>query len=174
MDRAKANRPRKSKAQPLLHEKGGLLGELVHLHLGLFQLFAQEVGYSMARLKLVHELLHEGQPGVGISELAFRLGVTPALVTRQVQELEAEGWVRRRKAPRDGRRSLVLLSAQGRREGVRLHAGVHDFEALLLDGLGREDLATAERVLSTVRARVESRLRTPGRHRDAGLGEGRG
>ena len=171
----KKTKPRHSHpdhAPPLLHQDAGLLGELIHLHLGLYQLFAREVGCPVGRLKLLHELLHAGHAGAGISDLAQRLGVTPALVTRQVQELEAEGWVRRKNAPRDGRRSLALLSARGRREGASIHARAHAFEASLLEGMTGEDLAAAARVLATVLARVELRLKVPGFANESALGGG--
>ena len=60
-------------------------------------------------------LLADADGDVGTMELARQLGINPAGVTRQVQELEGEGLVRRRADPNDGRRTCIRLSPKGRK-----------------------------------------------------------
>ena len=90
-------------------------------------------------------------------DLARALGVTPAIVTRQVQQLEAEGLVRRRNAPRDRRRSQLYLTARGGRAFARLHERAHELQTELLDGLKDKEIATACQALGTLRMAIETR-----------------
>src|SRR3954470_23704442 len=53
--------------------------------------------------------------GLRLTELAERTDLEMALVSREVRSLEADGYVRRSADPRDGRASLVGLTAKGRR-----------------------------------------------------------
>jgi len=163
MPRGKEDKRAAGFPHPGLH----LLGELLHAHLALLNLFSREVGISPARLNLLHELLHAGRDGIGLTDLALRLGVTPALVTRQVKELEGEGWLRRLSDPRDGRRSLVCLSARGEAEGLKLHERGHFFEAALTEGLDPEDVAATVLILSNMTEKLESWRRTGRRLLDA-------
>jgi DNA-binding MarR family transcriptional regulator len=57
---------------------------------------------------------------IRISDLARDVGMSDAVVSRQVQALEHEGLVERRPSPKDGRVSLVRPTARGRGAGRRL------------------------------------------------------
>ncbi len=138
------------------HPGRHLIGELLHAHLALVNLFSREVGITPARLKLLHELFHAGPQGIGLNELALRLTVTPALVTRQVKELEREGWVQRRSDSRDRRRSFIYLSPQGEIEALELRMRARRFEAALLADMNQEEVAVATRVLLNLCERLES------------------
>ena len=138
-----------------------LLPELLHVHQALMNLFSREVGISPAKLKLFHEFLHDDdQGGIGLSDLALRLGVTPALVTRQVQELESEGLLERRLDPRDGRRSYIHLSEKGKTEIIKIHERAHQFETALLEGMNPNDVAVAVGVLSNLTEKMKNWRRT--------------
>jgi DNA-binding MarR family transcriptional regulator len=139
-----------------LHPGRHLIGELLHAHQALMNLFSREVGIAPARLKLLHELLHAGQDGIGLNDLALRLSVTPPLITRQVKELESEGWVQRRSDTRDGRRSVVHLSPTGDVEVMKLHVRAHRFETALIEDMNQGDIAVAIRVLLNLCERLES------------------
>ena len=140
-------------AEPQREEQ--LLQELFHIHHMLISHFSREVGVAPARLKLLHEFLHGSGEGFGISDLAKRLSVTPALVTRQVQELEKEGLVKREADKRDGRRSRIFLTTKGYEEIGRLHERAHEFGRNLLDSLSDDDIIVATRVLSDIREKIE-------------------
>lgn len=137
-------------APPVPH----LFESLVHLQHDLGREFSARVGLPLARLGLLHELAHAGDGGCGVNDLARELGVTPALITRQVHELERAGWVRRRADSKDRRRNWVLLSAAGWKEMLRIHALVHSFEEEALAGIKPSDLAVTTRVLSLVSSRL--------------------
>ncbi len=71
---------------------------------------------------------------LGPTELAQRLGITPAATTLVVDRLVARGHARRRRDPHDGRRTVVDISDAGRRT-VLEHVGpmLHR-----LDGLAQQ------------------------------------
>lgn len=137
-------------------EGSHLCAELIHAHQALEYLFSREVGITPTRLKLFHELMHAGSEGVGLGDLALRLDVTPALVTRRVAELETDGWVRRRTDARDGRRSIVRLTARGRNEILKFHERAHRFEDVLTAELPPEETAAAVRVLAHLGEKIGS------------------
>jgi DNA-binding MarR family transcriptional regulator len=60
--------------------------------------------------------LHCGEGPIMMSDLGEELGVTPRNVTKLVDELEAEGLVRRLPHPSDRRATLIQLTQKGREE----------------------------------------------------------
>lgn len=132
-----------------------LFRELVRTHQALIDAFDREVGMSPARVGILRELAVHGE--MGGTELARALGVTAAMVTRRVQELERDGLVARRADERDGRRTWLSLSDQGRAFFEVLHERAHAIEHALAEELGQDDLAAATRVLAALRAVLEAR-----------------
>ena len=112
---------------------------------------------SAARMLVLRQIQSVEDGSIGVVDLARSLGVTPSIVTRQVQELEAEGLLRRRNASRDRRRTQIHLTARGRRAFEQLHERAHELQARVLDGLRDEEIATACHVLSHLRMAIETR-----------------
>ena len=137
------------------HEGPHLFREIVRTHQVLIAAFSLGVGMSAARMGLLRELEDNEDGSLGVVALARALGVTPAIVTRQVQELEAEGLIRRRNASRDRRRSQLSLTTRGRRAFAQLHERAHGLQTEVLEGLRDEEIATACHVLSSVRMAIE-------------------
>ncbi len=141
------------------HHRGDephLLREIVRTYQVLTAGFAQRTGMPAARFGLLRVLALAPQD-LGVMDLARELGVNAAAVTRQVQELEREGLVRRRPDRRDGRRSYVGLTPKGRRVFVEIHARTHELERALAAVLGEEEMRSAAAVLGRLRALVEGR-----------------
>jgi DNA-binding MarR family transcriptional regulator len=134
-----------------------LLREVIRVHQALIGWFARDVGMPASRFALLRLLGIDEVGEVGILELARRLGVNAAAVTRQVQELEGDGLVTRRSDARDKRRSLIRLTAKGTRLFARLHERAHEFEESLVAELGTERLADAARALTHIREALEGR-----------------
>lgn len=91
------------------------------------------------------------------SELADRLALARSTVSRLLERLETEGWVRRRRDPDDGRSSQVVLSASGQRTAARVLRARHARLAVLManiDGSDRADVVRALRLLAEA-ARVD-------------------
>jgi DNA-binding MarR family transcriptional regulator len=100
-------------------------------------------------------LLALSEGDVGITDLARRLGINPAAVTRQVQELERERLVLRRADRRDGRRSHVRLSPKGRRLFGKIHERIHELERSLSSELGADEMRSAASVLGELRTVID-------------------
>ena len=144
------------------HPGPHLFQDIVRTHQALIGAFSLEVGMPAARMGVLRQLQDVEDGSMGVVDLARALGVTPAVVTRQVQELEAEGLLRRRSASRDRRRTQIHITARGRRAFERLHERAHELQTRVLDGLSKEEIATASHVLSSLRAAIETQRRDSG------------
>ena len=145
-----------SKALPHGGDEPHLLREVFRTYQVLTSGFARATGMPASRFALMR-LLAVSEADVGVSDLARRLGINPAAVTRQVQELEHEGLIRRRADRKDGRRSHVMLSQKGRRLFEEIHARTHELERSLSSVLGAEEMRNAAMVLAKLRTFVEGR-----------------
>jgi DNA-binding MarR family transcriptional regulator len=149
-------KPRKPALRKGPHDHPGphLFQEIVRTHQALIGVFSLEVGMSSARMGVLRQLDDAEDGSMGVVVLARALGVTPAVVTRQVQELEAEGLVRRRNDSRDRRRHQLHLTPRGRRAFAELHERAHEMQARVLDGLTDKEIATACHVLGSLRTAI--------------------
>jgi DNA-binding MarR family transcriptional regulator len=62
----------------------------------------------------VLEFLDTGE-GTTVLELARQMGVAPSTMSLTLDRLEKGGFIERRKDPRDGRRTMILLTPEGDR-----------------------------------------------------------
>lgn len=134
-----------------------LFREVIRTYQALMAGFSRQTGMSASRFALMR-LLALSESDIGLADLARQLGINPAAVTRQVQELEAERLVKRRAHPKDGRRSCVRLSPKGRRQFEEIHERSHELERFLSSALGTEEMAAAATTLANLRTLIE-RLR---------------
>jgi DNA-binding MarR family transcriptional regulator len=155
------NHPQQDPASPALVHKGSethLLKEIMLIHQGIINVFTRKVGMPGARFHLLRQLAISDGEDLGPMDLARRLGVNAAAVTRQLKEMEAQGLVERRGDSRDARRSYVRLSDKGREMFRTLHERAHGFEQSLNRSISDVDMATAVRVLSEVRQALAALL----------------
>jgi DNA-binding MarR family transcriptional regulator len=141
------------------HHRGDephLFREVLRTYQVLIAGFARETGVPASRFALMRALAVVDR-GVGITELARHLGINPAAVTRQVQEMEREGLILRHADRKDGRRTSVSLSSKGRKLFEEVHARTHELERSLEAVLGAEEMRGAAVVLSKLRTFVEDR-----------------
>ena len=129
-----------------------LLREIMRTNQTLLSVFTREVGMPAARLALVRLLAVSHPDSLGVTEIARRLGIDAAAVTRQVQDMEAERLIVRHADAKDGRRSSVKLTSKGLRLFEQVHERAHEFERLFGKTVGDEEVATAVRVLEQVRS----------------------
>jgi DNA-binding MarR family transcriptional regulator len=142
-----------------LHHRGDephLLREVLRTYQVLMSGFARQTGMPASRFALMR-LLAVSEKNTGITDLARHLGINPAAVTRQVQDMEGEGLVRRLADSKDGRRSHIRLSPKGKRLFEEIHARTHELERALSSVLGVEEMRSAAIVLMKLRTFVESR-----------------
>jgi DNA-binding MarR family transcriptional regulator len=133
-----------------------LLREVFRTYQALMSGFARQTGMPAARFGLMR-LLAVQEKHAGITDLARQLGINPAAVTRQVQDLEREGLIRRQSDRKDGRRSVVSLSPKGRKLFEQIHTRTHELEQSLASVLGAEEMRRAAMLLAKLRTFVESR-----------------
>lgn len=149
---------RKRAHAPDLHHRGDeshLLRDIVRTHQVLMAGFSRGVGIPAARFALMRLLVHADRD-VGVMDLARQLGINAAAVTRQVHEMESEGLVLRRAAPRDKRRRYLRLSPKGLRLFAQIHDRTHALERKLSTVISAEEMAAATQTLAKLREFVES------------------
>jgi len=101
-------------------------------------------------------LLATAPEPVGVMDLARGLGVNAAAVTRQIQEMEAQGLVERLDDPQDGRRSRLCLSPRGMQLFKALHERSHALETAFAAAVGPDKVRTAVEVLTQLREFLEA------------------
>lgn len=131
-----------------------LLREVLLTYRQLVKELATRTGMSGAQFELMRGLALAGGRATSAA-LARDLGVDPAAVTRLVTGLQTAGLVARESDAGDGRRRPVVLTDQGRRLMVDLHARLHDREAALTEALDEQSIATAMQVLQTIRTALD-------------------
>lgn len=110
---------------------------LLHLYRDLLRFYEQRLGMSQSRVMLLHELMHTGE--INQTELAQRLGIETALLTRFVKQMEASGLLRRSVDPRDNRFMLVSLTPTGEQVFQEMMVFSREFEAQLVEGLNKDE-----------------------------------
>ncbi|MGH2905335.1 MAG: MarR family winged helix-turn-helix transcriptional regulator [Solirubrobacterales bacterium] len=108
---------------------------------------ADATGISFARVRAIRRLAREP---MSMKQLAALLGVDPPNVTPIIDDLEAQGLVRRKPHPDDRRAKLVELTAKGRKKAEKADEILATPPAALSD-LSEKDLKTLERILAGVR-----------------------
>lgn len=91
-------------------------------------------------------------PGLGVTELGRRIGLSQSATARMVDSLEATGLARR--APGAGRLVLVTLTDRGRRTAATVLRTRDDAVAGVLSGFGKEERAALEGLLGKLLARL--------------------
>lgn len=85
------------------------------------------VSIGFAALGVLGRVIDEGP--IRMSDLAAAGRMNPAALTRQVQALEAEGYVIRRADPEDGRASVIAATPAGRAAHRRVDAATDSLMA---------------------------------------------
>ena len=143
---------------PGLPHKGDephLLREILRTHQTMIGVFSRRVGMPLARLALLRLLAGNEPGGLGVMEMARRLDVNAAAITRQVQEMESAGLIVRRADKRDARRHSVCLTRKGLETFQQIHERAHRFERSLGACISDADMATAAKVLAQLRTALE-------------------
>lgn len=103
--------------------------------------------YSLAEARALYELAHRERPSA--TELGRELQLDPGYLSRMLRGFEQAGLLRREPAPDDARRSLLSLTAAGRRAVAGLEARSDAQTGTMLAGL---DPAAQSRLLAAMQA----------------------
>jgi DNA-binding MarR family transcriptional regulator len=104
--------------------------------------------------------LHCSEGPIIMSDLGEELGVTPRNVTKLVDELEAEGLVRRLPHPSDRRATLIELTKKGREEVAEGYAEYIALTSELFSVLSEEDQWELIRLMDLLYDGLESKANT--------------
>jgi DNA-binding MarR family transcriptional regulator len=117
------------------------------------------VAIGVAAVAVLGKVIDDGP--MRMSDLADAVRTHPAALTRQVQALEAEGYVERSADPTDGRASVVAVTSAGRLAHRRIEAANDELMAEQLDGWTVEELTSLveqlDRLVTDLRAVPASR-----------------
>jgi MarR family transcriptional regulator, organic hydroperoxide resistance regulator len=94
------------------------------------------------------------QDGQTHGELAEKLQVTPATITRMIQRMEKAGFVQRRPDPADQRVSRAYLTEAGRAVQAGVQTIWAQMEAESFAGFSPEELALLRDLLQRIRANL--------------------
>ena len=126
-------------------------------------LFAQICRLKHTRVQSLLEALglYEGQPallhslwaeeGLTHTELARRLHVRPATVTKMIQRMEKSGFVERRPDPADQRLSRVYLTEAGRSVQAAVREVWRTLEREAFSGFSDDERAQLQRFFRQIR-----------------------
>ena len=98
--------------------------------------------------------LFNNEPSWSLTEVGQFLNMDQANVTRALKSLVKLGFTELHVSPVDRRKKDIVITTSGRAVYEALQAQITQFELALVDGFSDEELATAQRVLETVRARL--------------------
>jgi DNA-binding MarR family transcriptional regulator len=110
---------------------------------------------SFSRILVLHELWHAGE--ISQTELANRLSMEGALLTRFAKQMEAAGLISRRVDPHDNRFTLVSLTKAGQQTLEEMGTLEEAFEAQLLEELRKEELESMLRTMKQIQSKLSRR-----------------
>ena len=113
--------------------------------------YSRRYGLSIPEWRVIAVLAHA--PGAAAAEVAERTAMDKVAVSRAVRRLQQTGRVSRRMAAGDRRRSMLELTAAGRRIYDRVTPALRRYEEALLTVLDTRERAA----LGTLLQRLESR-----------------
>lgn len=123
--------------------------------LGLLQESLVDTRFSLTEARVLYELANREQ--VTASALAADLDMDHGYLSRILRRFGDDGLLMRKRAPDDGRQSLITITAKGRKAFAPLNKGSHDQVAGLLARLAPADQARVTDAMAT----VETLLGTP-------------
>src|SRR5882724_7969285 len=102
--------------------------------LGLLQESLVHARFSLTEARVLYELAHRDT--VTASELAADLDLDHGYLSRILRRFGEDGLLAKKRAPDDGRQSLIAITAKGRKAFAPLNRNSHDQVAGLLGKLG--------------------------------------
>jgi DNA-binding MarR family transcriptional regulator len=142
---SQAGKDNRDAASDLSREVWTLMSDLVLDHQRRRQV-TEAVGLSFSRTRAVRRVADEP---LSMGELAARLGIDRPNATVLVDDLEAQGLVRRRPHPTDRRAKMVEATRKGKNVARRANE-ILGTPPAALNRLGAEDLEALRRVLASV------------------------
>lgn len=139
-------------------ERDETLGFLIH---EVANAISQGYSRVMAPLGLtrpqVRVLVWVGySPGINQAELCEMIGTSPMALTGLLDRMEAKNLVKREENPADRRAKRIFLTDGALALKPEMEKIAAEFRQAVRAGLAPEDIATAQRVLTTMKRNVEN------------------
>jgi DNA-binding MarR family transcriptional regulator len=126
-----------------------LLAQVCRLHYARAHALLEAIGLYRGQPPVLRALRE--QEGLTHTELAARLHVTPATITKMIQRMERTGFVVRRPDAEDQRVSRVYLTDAGRAIQSEMRRVMQAIEAETFAGFTLEERASIDRFLLQIR-----------------------
>lgn len=126
-----------------------LLVQAAKEHRGCMEYSFSELGVRVGQDMVLLRLWKED--GLSPTELANRLRVEPATVSRVLNRMEKSELVTRKRNPEDARSFKVYLTDRGRSLQEPVSSSWNQIEAQMLEGLTRDEQVSLRRSLARVR-----------------------
>ena len=126
-----------------------LLAQICRLHHARAHALLEEIGLYRGQPPVLRALWEE--EGRTHSELAARLYVQPATITKMIQRMERAGFVERREDPEDQRVSRVYLTEAGRAIREEVQQVWRVLEGETFEGFSLEERAVIRRFFCQIR-----------------------
>lgn len=115
--------------------------------------------YTLAQARVLYELAHRDRPTA--TELAQDLGLDHGYLSRILRGFVERGFVARKPSSKDGRQSLLRLTAKGRGAFTPLDQRSHDEVAAMLGKVGPPDQARLVDAMATIEKLLGAARKTP-------------
>lgn len=136
-------------AQRFVHDYlGYLLGQANHALYKEFDAHVRAAGLSSIEWRVL-ATLHDGEP-LTVSGLAHEILSKQPTVTKLVQRMSEQGWVKLQADPDDQRRTLVAATPAGRRLVKPLVHRARAHETEMLRALAASEKAQLKRILGKI------------------------
>ena len=113
----------------------------------------RESGHTGAPTIVLY-FLADHPKGLTLSELAEKMELSGASLTRLVQRLERDGMVSRHRMLGDGRSWLIVMEPAGRAEMEAFEVHAAAMRQRMFEGVSEDDMAAALRVLDALAAKL--------------------
>jgi MarR family transcriptional regulator, organic hydroperoxide resistance regulator len=126
-----------------------ILANVCHLHRTRARQLLEALGLYQGQPPLLFELWRE--EGLTQTDIAARLKITPATVTKMLQRMEKAGFVHRQPDPDDQRVSRVYLTEAGRSIKAEVECVWKTLESETFSGLSQDEQLLLRRLLIQLR-----------------------
>ncbi|MBT4589750.1 MAG: MarR family transcriptional regulator [Rhodospirillaceae bacterium] len=115
--------------------------------------YSRPLGIGIPAFRIILRLGHLGS--TSLVELADASGMDPAVVSRTVEKLEAQGYLIRAWHPDDKRRRVLSLSEEGKDLHAKLLPFAVELQEELVEGLSESELNEFNRILDWMQSRID-------------------
>ena len=128
-------------------EFGELLKQFLIDLQSLFRTSAKKLNLTLPQITLISSIPIDG---IDMSTLSHRIGVDNSTLTRLVDVLIKNNFVRKVKNLKDGRSFIILLSSEGEKLQFKIEQKIDEFGSILYSKIPIEDQDEVKEVLSSL------------------------